>query len=400
MVTEISPGSVRRGVQHDGKVRILLLCNSVQMGGMEEHVRMLAEELDRDCFTVFAVTPDWEPTAAFTAAMARAADYATVNTPDRRSGLFRQLRDSIRLIRHVRRERIDVVHMHSTGHRGENLAAICSWLGGADAVYISEHLAPAHRLAFFERGQRNFFSERVSGIVCVSAKNHVERSRWITTPPHKTVVVPNGVDTSRFHPTDVETRSRLRLEHQIPEDATVIGTAVRFEAGKGLDVLIDAFAALHRTHPATALLMVGDGKLRDQLVGRVESLGCSAAVHFVGFQDDVRPFLAIMDVFVLTVPVGSMSIGLLEAMATGLPSVITFGGEGEAVVHGENGFCAEPGDPESVAGYLAELVENPQRRAAFGHAARQRVIDHYSSQRVASSLAELYLNGPSAVPKP
>jgi glycosyltransferase involved in cell wall biosynthesis len=136
--------------------------------------------------------------------------------------------------------------------------------------------------------------------------------------------------------------------------------------------------------------MVGDGSLRGELQLQAKRLNIEHRVHFVGFQDDPRPYLALMDVFVLPVPFGSMSIGLLEAMAMSLPVVMTFGGEGEAVEHGVSGYCAEPNDPSSIARYLTELLEDADRRRAMGRAARRRVADHFSSARVASSLADLY----------
>ena len=382
------------------KTRVLLLTNSVQMGGMEEHVRMLSEQLDRHQFDVHAVVPDCAATAPFTAAMRVAADEVHLITPDRRNGVIRQIADAVRLTRHVRRECIDVVHLHSTSHLGENLAAICARLGGARAIYVSEHLAPVERLSLFERPIRDIFSRCVTGIVCVSLKNYRARSAWITTPLDKTVVIPNGVDMTRFDPIDPAILSSIRARHQIPDHATVVGTAVRFEPGKGLHYLIDAFEIVYRTHPDAVLMMVGEGLLHDELVAQAHDRGISDAVRFVDFQPDPRPYLQAMDIFVLPVPNGSMSIGLLEAMASGLPCVMTFGGEGEAVVHGENGYCAEPRDPASIAHFVEQLIDDPQARAQIGAAARRRIAEHFSSRIVAATLGSLYLYGPKSIPRP
>jgi glycosyltransferase involved in cell wall biosynthesis len=113
-------------------------------------------------------------------------------------------------------------------------------------------------------------------------------------------------------------------------------------------------------------------------------------VHFVGFQSDPRPYLGLIDAFVLPVPVGSMSIGLLEAMAMKRAVVITFGGKGEAVIHGESGFCAEPRDPASIAEFVIKILQQPELKHAMGEAARQRVEAEFSAQQVARSLSALY----------
>jgi glycosyltransferase involved in cell wall biosynthesis len=113
-------------------------------------------------------------------------------------------------------------------------------------------------------------------------------------------------------------------------------------------------------------------------------------VRFAGFQADPRPYLGLIDAFVLPVPVGSMSIGLLEAMAMRRAVVITFGGPGEAVIDGVNGFCAAPRDPGAIAMAVIRLLRDPELRHAFGEAARQRVEDEFSAQGAARHLERLY----------
>jgi glycosyltransferase involved in cell wall biosynthesis len=85
-----------------------------------------------------------------------------------------------------------------------------------------------------------------------------------------------------------------------------------------------------------------------------------------------------------------MSIGLLEAMAMQRAVIITFGGEGEAVVHGQSGFCAEPRNPDSIAHFVIQLLQDDTLRQQMGEAARQRIADTFSAQQVARTLGSLY----------
>jgi glycosyltransferase involved in cell wall biosynthesis len=379
------------------RTKVLLLANSITIGGMEEHVRLLARELDRERFEVFAICPDWPDTASFVKSMDDAADHVAVITPDRRHGWPTQLAEAVKLARFVRRHDIDVVHLHSTTFLGQTVAAAMVRAGGAKSVYITEHLAPSAPLRPAVRRLRNAFSRAVTGVVCVSQKNYDARRAWIDTPPTSTIVVPNGVDTSRFGPIEPAVLDELRARHDLPAGAPIVGTAVRFEPEKGLDDLIAAFVDVRAAHPAAVLLMVGDGSLRSDLERQAEQLGIGSAVRFVGFQTDARPYLGLMDVFVLPVPVGSMSIGLLEAMAMGLPCVMTFGGEGEAVIHGVNGFAAEPRSPESISTYVNELLGADALRHRLGAAARVRVEEQFSARQVAELLGELYEHGPAGI---
>lgn len=371
-------------------VRVLLFTNSIAVGGMEEHVELLARHLDRQQFEVFAACPDWQPTEAFHQSLAAAADHTALITPDRRHGRRRQITETIRLARLLRKWRIQVMHMHSTTYRGQYWAFVAARIAGVKAIYVTEHLAPDAELPPRERWLRNLFSRMVSGIVCVSEKNYQARARHIYSPPDRTVVVNNGVDLDDFAPIAAETLAELRRLHEIPADAQIVGTAVRFEPEKGLQYLIDAMPAIKAACPRAYFLMVGDGSLRAELEAHVARIGLSERVRFVGFQSDPRPYLGLMNAFVLPVPVGSMSIGLLEAMAMERAVVITFGGKGEAVVHGESGFCAEPRNAASIAEYVIQILQNPALEQTLGEAARRRIEAEFSAQQVARSLGALY----------
>jgi glycosyltransferase involved in cell wall biosynthesis len=104
-----------------------------------------------------------------------------------------------------------------------------------------------------------------------------------------------------------------------------------------------------------------------------------------------------MDVFVLAVPAGSMSISLLEAMARGLPPIITFGGPEEAVIHAVTGLCPPPINPPALAEAIARLIDDVPLRRQLGAAAAEHVRRHFSVQRVADDLLEVYANAPRGI---
>ena len=311
-------------------------------------------------------------------------------TPDRRYGLWRQIVETYRLFRHLRTWRIQVMHMHSTTYRGQVIVLLIARLVGVKRIYVTEHLAPDAHLPLFARLVRDVFSLTVDGVVCVSEKNYLARALHLYTPHARTTVVANGVDVDDFPPIAEDRLDALRTEYDLPSDAQIIGTVVRFEPEKGLDDLLAAFPAIRAACPRAHLLMVGDGSLRQALAQQARDLGVAEYVRFTGFQRNPKPFLGLMDVFVLPVPVGSMSIGLLEAMAMRRAVVITFGGKGEAVIHGESGFCAQPRDPVSITHYVTQILQNPEMQQRFGEAARRRIEDEFSAQRVARVLGDLY----------
>ena len=387
------PTKTQRYAGAKNRIRIALFTNSVAVGGLEAHVALLARHLDRQDFEVFAVYPKWAATDSFFQSLEAVADHTAVITPDRRHGFVRQIIETIKLARQLRLWRIEVFHMHSTTYRGQIFASLAARVAGVRRIYVTEHLAPERTLPVRERVLRNLFSRMVDGIVCVSEKNYEARKEHTYTPDDQTIVVNNGVDLDDFPPIAPEKLHELRTHHAIPADAQIVGTAIRFEAEKGVDYLIAAIPAVRAACPDTYFLMVGDGKLRKELEAQVAILDMTEYVRFVGFQSDPRPYLGLMDAFVLPVPVGSMSIGLLEAMAMERAVVITFGGTGEAVVHSESGFCAEPRDPASIAYYVSQILQNPNLQKMLGRAARRRVEQEFSAQRVARVLGAVYRSG-------
>lgn len=369
----------------------LLMTNSIAMGGMEEHVRLLAQHLDRSRYEVHAVVPDWEAVEPFATSMSVAADELTRIAPDRRYSVVRQFRDTIALWRLARRERFAVAHLHSTGYQGLVVAIAALRLAGVRSIVMTEHLAPDAPVSALERRGRSLVTRAISALVCVSENNRVSRERHLGVAPCATFVVNNGIDPERFLPPPTATTlAALRSELGIDPGRPVVGTAIRLEPDKGVSDLIDAFAIVLERQPDAVLLIVGDGSQRNDLEAQTARLGIADSVRFVGFHIDPTVHIHVMDVFVLPVPFGSGSIGLLEAMAMERPCIITFGGRLEAVQHGESGFCADPRSPASIAKYISELLDDRERRERIGRAALERVRNDYSARRVADELADIY----------
>lgn len=372
------------------RIRVALLTNSVWIGGMEKHVELIARDLDRSAAEVYAICPPWERTAQWTDTLAHTADALAQIAPDRRYGVRALLGETARLWRQLRRWRIQVLHMHLTRYEGGTWVLLAARLAGVPVVVCTEHLAPEEPLPRQRRLRRDALTRNLDRIVCVSLKNRRARERHLYTPATKTTVVNNGIDTDQYPPTPEEELVALRGQLGIPAESPVIGTVVRFEDEKGLNYLLDAMPRVLADSPHAYLLMVGDGTLRGALEQQADTLGIRDRVIFAGFQPDPRPYLSLMNAFVLPVPFGSASIGLLEAMAMRRAVIITFGGEGEAVIDGETGLTPPPRDPVALAEAILRVVQDPAFEQRLGAKARARIEQKYSSRNVARQLLAVY----------
>ncbi|GAA2094124.1 hypothetical protein GCM10009759_21370 [Kitasatospora saccharophila] len=182
---------------------------------------------------------------------------------------------------------------------------------------------------------------------------------WLT-------VVHHGPDLGGA-PSGPAARRAARAELGLPEDALVVGTVGNLTAKKDQATLLAAFALLRDKEPDARLVLVGSGPLEAELRARAGD-----GVLFAGMRADVPALLPGWDVFCLSSRQEGLPVALMEAMASGLPSVVTrVGGMPEILDDDVEGRLVPPGDPARLADALAELAD-PVRRGRMGAAARER----------------------------
>ena len=201
-------------------------------------------------------------------------------------------------------------------------------------------------------------------------------------PSENIIQLPNGVETH-----DIAARSTYSLGD--PARLIYVG---RLHEQKGLDVLLAAFCALqHRYRGSVRLDLVGDGPLTDALQNQANRLGITGSVVFWGRRDDVLARLQSADIFVLPSRAEGISNALLEAMACGLPVVVSkIPGNVDVIEHKKNGLQFAVDDPGSLTSSLLLLLDQPHLRRCLGQAGRRTVEDHYSLDHVADRYLMLY----------
>jgi glycosyltransferase involved in cell wall biosynthesis len=200
-------------------------------------------------------------------------------------------------------------------------------------------------------------------------------------PSTSLLVVPNGVDSSRFLFAP-EARAAARNCWGVTEDACVIGTIARLAPEKRLDRLIRAFAALHRARPEMPLrlILAGDGPEQANLRQQCADLGIGPLVHWLG--ETARPAEVYpgLDLFAMTSETEAMPYTLLEAMACErTPVVMDVGGVGEVVQDGVNGLLVREDEAEFVAALSRAMDLGPAGRARMGRQARETILHAHAS---------------------
>ena len=204
----------------------------------------------------------------------------------------------------------------------------------------------------------------------------------------------NGVDTGRFHPATAS-RSPLGPEGFAPENAIVVGTVGRMEAIKDQATLVNAFLALTETDAVARarlrLVIVGDGRLRREITGRLRDSHASHLAWIPGNLDDIPDVMRGLDLFVLPSRREGTSNTILEAMASGLPVVATrVGGNPELVIEGETGLLVPSGDPDNLAEAMRQYLVNPELLSRHGNAGRQRAVNRFSLHAMVNGYLSVY----------
>lgn len=299
---------------------------------------------------------------------------------------FQMLLATRRVARWLREIDADLLHCHLP------LAGVIGRLAGKVAgvpVVYTEHNLQARYHPLTYRANRATWGLQQAVIAVSSDVAGSIEARIGNGVPVRTI--PNGVDVDRFRP-DPQRGVALRSRMGIPADVPLVGTVAVFRTQKKLDDWLHAARVLVETHSDAHFLVVGDGPLREELEQLVRRLGLLDRVTFPGLQTDVRDHLAAMDVYMMSSIFEGLPIALLEAMAMGVPPVVTnVGGIGEVVEDRTSGLLTEPGDPERLAGLASLLLDDRDLRGAMGAAARSRVESQYSVRRMSDDIHEMYL---------
>jgi glycosyltransferase involved in cell wall biosynthesis len=156
--------------------------------------------------------------------------------------------------------------------------------------------------------------------------------------------------------------------------------------------MIAAFARLSTEHPASQLLLVGEGSLRDEVVRLVQARGLGERIRLLGVRRDVPEVLSAADGYVLSSAWEGMPVALLEAASVELPIVATrVGGVPEVVEDGSTGLLIPPGDPLALAEAMARIESlSSEARELMGRRGRLLIEERYGTDRILQMWDRIY----------
>lgn len=274
-------------------------------------------------------------------------------------------------------------------------------LGDDDPLAVARRL---HRL----RRQRLAIYRRCDGYVAMS-RAFLDSYSSAGLPASRLHLIPQGVDTRKFRPARRGETSALRAALSLPVNGPLVAFVGSLIKRKGIDLLLRAWATVHERHPAATLVLIGrddfepdsdDDVFLRQAVSSLPA-GVAASIVQLGLRDDTADLLRCADVFAFPTRREGFGSVIIEAMACGLPCVVTrLEGITDMIFAAPltSGTC--PGqadgvvvaqeDAGAIAAQIDHLLASPQARSKIGDAARARAVAEYDFTRITDQYLDVY----------
>jgi len=325
-----------------------------------------------------------------------------VNTVDigRKIRPIANLKAIFALYRLIRREKFDIVHVHSP--LAAMLGRVAAKMARAPIVIYTAHGFYFHENMRKKKRRLVIWMEKILARVCTdilllqSGEDRATAVKEGIALPQNAVWISNGVDINKFKPGSPD--EKLRSSFGIKKEDKVIGFAGRIVREKGIEELVAAVGIIKKRVPSVKLLIAGDTLGSDRDKGTKEKIKNIIAkndlnenVIFAGLRNDMSRIYALLDVFVLPSYREGMPRSILEAMASAKPVVATdIRGSREEVAHGVTGKIVPVGEVNPLAEAISEILLDKKLAIKMGEAGRKRVEEEFNEEMVLDKEVEIY----------
>jgi L-malate glycosyltransferase len=360
------------------RIRLVLVVDSLEVGGAERQVADLAVALQRN---------GYEVTVACSVAGDLSGVLEEAGVPVR--PLLRRLakrRFSVayawRLRRLLRREQFDLVHAHIYA---STVAAAIATSGTGVPLVITEHTEASWQ-TWRARWVSRWVYRRVERIIAVSTpirRRLIERDG---VSPDLITVIPNAVlPTSETLPDASPVLPAELREHPL------VGVIARLQPEKGVANFLKAATRVTPLFPEARFIIAGDGPLRRELADLAEDLGLKSRVHFLGFRSDASALMRFLDILVVPSLTEGSPLVTLEAMAAGVPVVASaVGGIPDQMRHDKEGLLVSLDDTGALGDALLDLLRDPARARRLGEAGRRRAASEFGHAAMVRQIEDVY----------
>jgi glycosyltransferase involved in cell wall biosynthesis len=375
------------------KLRVLLTIDEASLGGGQMHVLLLAKYLREANFEVEIATE----ASGWLVDEARNLDLIVHQIAISNKFTRQSFQHIHQLLKHGQ---FDVLHTHG-GTAGFWIRAVAAGLKRRPKIVHTYHglhylnvlegsgqaIPQKIKRVIFKQIDR-FLLSYTNRIICVCKSDYDKAIVAGVANINRTSIVYNGIEVEKFsNPLD---RVIARKLFQLDPTEFVFGNVGRLHEQKGHKFLLQAFAIIN--NPAQ-LMIVGDGRLREELTTLAAKLEISDRVLFLGARDDIQEFLSAIDIFIMPSLWEGQPIALLEALAIGKPCIASaVDGIPEIIADGTNGYLVNPKDVESLARAMDLAIENPELLWKLSSRKISGIAPKFLARNMALEIGNIYIH--------
>ena len=359
-------------------IRVTLLIPTLDQSGAEKQLTLLASRLSRDEFDVEVV--------ALTRSGPYAAELEQAGVPLTVLGK-RWKFDPLclqRLKRHLWERQPDILHTWLFAANAYGRLALPRT--NAPKVIVSERCVDSWKAGWQLWLDRKLIPR--TDLLVGNSQAVAGFYESIGVPRERLAVVQNGIERP---PAPVQSREEFRRSLDLPETAKVVGFVGRLAPQKRLKDLLWSFELLTNLQPEVAFVIAGDGPQRRELEDFARSIRCLDRVRFLGHREDAASLFSLLDVFWLSSDFEGQSNSLMEAMASGVPCVVSdIDGNLELITHEQTGLVVPTGDRVAFTKAVDRLLHETDFARQLGEAASAFCQESLSVEQMVSEYARLY----------
>lgn len=360
-------------------MNILILTTHLNIGGITSYVLGLAEGLKKRGHNLYVATSEGQMEEEF-----KNNNIEIIKLPIKTKAEINPkiLISAMMLKGFIRSKNIDIVHANT------RVTQVLACL--IHKIYSKPYVSTCH--GFFKtRLLRRVFPCWGQKIIAISSqvKEHLERD--FSVNPSQICVIHNGISLKDTKILEPQERGELKRKFGL-RGGPVIGIIARLSDVKGHAYLIRAMAIVSRKIPAAQLLIVGEGKMKDELLRLRRELNLEKNIIFVPPLKDISEAISIMDLFVMPSLKEGLGLALMEAMAEEVAVIgSAVGGIKTLINDGLNGLLVKPADISGLGQKIIYLLSDDAKRQSLGKQARQFIEANFSQEKMCLETERVYL---------
>ncbi|MFH0790278.1 MAG: glycosyltransferase family 4 protein [Candidatus Omnitrophota bacterium] len=360
-------------------MNILYLTTHLNVGGITSYLLTLSEGLKKRGHNVYVAADSGELLPRF---LDKGITYIPLSIKTKSEISPKVLISLVKLLPEIKKKNIEIIHANT------RVTEVLACLAG----YLTRRRFVSTAHGFYRKGLfRKIFPCWGARVIAISQQVKTHLMEDFNVKEEELRLINNGIDVDKFTVNSLQRTAGYKKIWGLG-DGPVIGIIARLSDVKGHIYLIQAMKLVLEKYPEAQLLIVGEGKIKDELVSLIRKLKIEKQVFLLPNAADTKEALSIMDIFALPSLKEGLGLSLMEAMAMGIAVIgSNAGGIKSLIRDGFSGLLVEPRNYKQLSQAIIGLLDDPGKRKVFGENARVFIEKNFSQEKMVLETERMYI---------